>query len=411
MLKYYAKGNSNMNKKQVLTSAVVISLASAVMAPSAYALNWKDGAPAKYHFTYEAGTEGIESVTCSDTNDTASLETLQVGETTTTQTGTIVWRDSYTNVTTFTVDVAPGYELTSLTGKNVVENDFRKNGNGDYEFSFTDKGAEAWCFGKDVAFYLGAEKITYHFVDEDGNEIGSAKVGESIELSNPDEKEGYTFEGWYLDDQKVEGTFTADLITSANDENEIKLEAKYSVNEYPLTIHYYINNNDGQYGSSLVDTESRTVTYGTELTVEELEKDGYKFIGGQGITIGTENNVVNLVKSEPAEEGVGRRDYSFTYADTDAGIDSVTCSVDGNESIVMEKNETVKIETSMNLKDKTVVFTVKTVDGVMPVLNCDTGESNLTDNGDGTYSFTFTRSGYNNTSGKVPHVNFSLTTK
>lgn len=411
MLKYYAKGNSNMNKKQVLTSAVVISLASAVMAPSAYALNWKDGAPAKYHFTYEAGTEGIESVTCSDTNDTASLETLQVGETTTTQTGTIVWRDSYTNVTTFTVDVAPGYELTSLTGKNVVENDFRKNENGDYEFSFTDKGAEAWCFGKDVAFYLGAEKITYHFVDEDGNEIGSAKVGESIELSNPDEKEGYTFEGWYLDDQKVEGTFTADLITSANDENEIKLEAKYSVNEYPLTIHYYINNNDGQYGSSLVDTESRTVTYGTELTVEELEKDGYKVIGGQGITIGTENNVVNLVKSEPAEEGVGRRDYSFTYADTDAGIDSVTCSVDGNESIVMEKNETVKIETSMNLKDKTVVFTVKTVDGVMPVLNCDTGESNLTDNGDGTYSFTFTRSGYNNTSGKVPHVNFSLTTK
>ena len=77
----------------------------------------------------------------------------------------------------------------------------------------------------------------------------------------------------------------------------------------------------------------------------------------------------------------------------------------------MEKNETVKIETSMNLKDKTVVFTVKTVDGVMPVLNCDTGESNLTDNGDGTYSFTFTRSGYNNTSGKVHHVNFSLTTK
>lgn len=400
-----------MNKKQVLTSAVVISLASAVMAPSAYALNWKDGAPAKYHFTYEAGTEGIESVTCSDTNDTASLETLQVGETTTTQTGTIVWRDSYTNVTTFTVDVAPGYELTSLTGKNVVENDFRKNENGDYEFSFTDKGAEAWCFGKDVAFYLGAEKITYHFVDEDGNEIGSAKVGESIELSNPDEKEGYTFEGWYLDDQKVEGTFTADLIASANDENEIKLEARYSANEYPLTIHYYINNNDGQYGSSLVDTESCTVTYGTELTVEELEKDGYKVIGGQGITIGTENNVVNLVKSEPAEEGIGRRDYSFTYADTDAGIDSVTCSVDGSESIVMEKNETVKIETSMNLKDKTVVFTVKTVDGVMPVLNCDTGESNLTDNGDGTYSFTFTRSGYNNTSGKVPHVNFSLTTK
>lgn len=111
-------------------------------------------------------------------------------------------------MTTFTVDVAPGYELTSLTGKNVVENDFRKNGNGDYEFSFTDKGAEAWCFGKDVAFYLGAEKITYHFVDENGNEIGAAKVGESITLSDPADKEGYTFEGWYLNGEKVEGSLT-----------------------------------------------------------------------------------------------------------------------------------------------------------------------------------------------------------
>lgn len=399
-----------MNKKQVLASAAVISLASAVMAPSAYALNWKDGAPAKYHFTYEAGTEGIASVTCSDTNGTASLGTLQVGETTTTQTGTIVWRDSYTNVTTFTVDVAPGYELTSLTGKNVAENDFRKNDNGDYEFSFTDKGAEAWCFGKDVAFYLGAEKITYHFVDQDDNEIGAAKVGESIELSNPAEKEGYTFAGWYLGSDKIDGVLTENMLASANKENEIRLEAKYTVNEYPLTLNYYINNNDGLYGGSLVTTENRNVVYGTELTVEELERGGYKVIGAQGITIGTENNVVNLVKSEPAEEGFGRHDYSFTYGDTDAGIASVTCSVDGSESIAIEKNETVKISTSV-VGSTTVVFTVKTIDGVMPALSCDTGESNLTDNGDGTYSFTFTRSGYNNVWGNIPHVNFSLTTK
>lgn len=401
-----------MNKKQVLASAAVISLASAVMAPSAYALNWKDGAPAKYHFTYEAGTEGIESVTCSDTNGTASLGTLQVGETTTTQTGTIVWRDSYTNVTTFTVDVAPGYELTSLTGKNVAENDFRKTDNGDYEFSFTDKGAEAWCFGKDVAFYLGAEKITYHFVDENGNEIGAAKVGETITLSDPADKEGYTFEGWYLNGGKIEGSLTEGMVVSANEDNKIKLEAKYNANEYPLTINYFINNDDGQYGSSLVDTETRNVEFGTELTVAELEKDDYKVVGGQGITIGTENNVVNLVKSEPAEKGAGRLDYSFTYADTDAGIESVTCSVDGGKAITIDKNETVKIETSMNIaKKKTVVFTVKTVDGAKPALSCDTGESNLTDNGDGTYSFTFTRSGYNSTIGSVPHVNFSLTIK
>ena len=90
----------------------------------------------------------------------------------------------------------------------------------------------------------------------------------------------------------------------------------------------------------------------------------------------------------------------------------MTCSVDGGEAITIDKNETVKIETSTNVvKKKTVVFTVKATNGVVPTLSCDTGESNLTDNGDGTYSFTFTRFGYNNTSEKVPHVNFSLTTK
>ena len=90
----------------------------------------------------------------------------------------------------------------------------------------------------------------------------------------------------------------------------------------------------------------------------------------------------------------------------------MTCSVDGGEAITIDKNETVKIETSTNVvKKRTVVFTVKATNGVVPTLSCDTGESNLTDNGDGTYDFTLTRIGYNNTSEKLPHENFILKTK
>lgn len=95
-----------MNKRQIMTSMVAASLVAAMMAPGAAALNWKDGAPANYHFTYAGDNGGIASVTASDTNGTFSGE-VNVGDTITTQTGTIVWRDSYTNTTTFTIDVKP----------------------------------------------------------------------------------------------------------------------------------------------------------------------------------------------------------------------------------------------------------------------------------------------------------------
>ena len=97
-------------KKRTLKRAAALTLAVAVMAPAASALSWKDGAPANYNFTYGGDNGGIASVKASDTNGTYNGE-IKAGETITTQTGTIVWRDSYTNVTTFTVTTEPCYEL------------------------------------------------------------------------------------------------------------------------------------------------------------------------------------------------------------------------------------------------------------------------------------------------------------
>lgn len=57
-------------KKQIFKQAVALSLAVGVLAPSASALSWKDGALANYRFTYAGDNGGIESVEVSDTNDT-----------------------------------------------------------------------------------------------------------------------------------------------------------------------------------------------------------------------------------------------------------------------------------------------------------------------------------------------------
>lgn len=407
-----------MNKKKIVSSVIVLSLMAAMAAPSVYAgLSWKDGAPVKYNFTYSQGDEGIESVTVSDKNGTASDTELEVGETVTTQTGTIVWRDSYTNVTTFTVKVETGYELVGLTGANVNEDEFKDNGDGTYTFQFTDKGAEVQCFGKDVEFYLDTEKVEYAFVDEAGKTIGSAKIGEPITLKEPAEQEGKEFIGWYLNDEVVKGNLTADMIEKAQD-NKITVEARYNVKEYPLTIRYYINNNDGsEYGGNMVDiSEGIPVPYGTTiddawLTAKGYLRDDYKVIGGEGITIGTDSNTIDLVKSDPAENGAARYDYSFTYAGSDGSIESVTCSVNGSEPFSVDLNETVKVETSGWAWDDNykveITFKVETVGNKNLNLKSNDGEK-VSINEDGSYSFVFTRTGTN--VGKTAHINFSLST-
>ena len=197
-----------MQRKHITKYAVALSMAAMVMVPNAFALNWMDGAPAKYHFTYNGDNGGIASVSASDRNNTFNGK-VEKGQTITTQTGTIVWRDSYTNTTTFTVDVEPGYYLAALTG-NVGDAQFSKQDADTYTFQFTDKGAEAWCFGDDVSFDLVTEKIPYtvNFY-ADGQLINHTKatVNDPLDLSVVPSKEGYSFVGWTLNGKQVGNTF------------------------------------------------------------------------------------------------------------------------------------------------------------------------------------------------------------
>lgn len=393
-----------MNKRQIMTSMVAASLVAAMMAPGVAALNWKDGAPANYHFTYAGDNGGIASVTASDTNGTFS-GAVNIGDTITTQTGTIAWRDSYTNTTTFTVDVKPGYKLTGLNGDNVSTNDFTAVDEDTYTFQFTDKGAEAWCYGKDVVFGLKTEKILYTVNYEvDGKTTSTeATVGDSLELSDEPVKEGYTFTGWYLNDEKLDDTtLTEEMIATADEENTINITAKFEINTYNVRINYYMDNMQGA-PDSMLDT---TVEYMDTPVVSE----GYKLVGGGEIAPVTGDTTINMVKWTPAKEDDWSYEYGFLYNSKDEGVESVEYSIDGGNWTAIDMNEGVKFTTSRDLAEHTIAFRVKVADGKELVLTSN-GGNGVAQNGD-YYMFQFTRTAHQNwKDSNIANVSFNLSTR
>ena len=390
-------------KKQIFKQAAALSLAVAVMAPAASALSWKDGAPANYHFTYAGDNGGIASVTASDKNGTYQGG-MEVGQTITTKTGTIVWRDSYTNVTTFTVDVKPGYVLSELAGQ-VGDAQFTAVDEDTYTFQFTDKGAEAWCYGDDVEFTLLTEKIPYtvNFY-ADGELVNHTKttVNDPLDLSVVPEKEGYTFTGWYVNGEKLTAdTLTEDLIKLAGEDKTLDLTAGFTINNYAVRVEYYEDNTQGQ-PTSVLDTRC---DYGDIPTVS---KD-YKLVGGGEVGPITGDTTLKLVKYTPVAEGDWSYEYGFLYNSKDAGVQSVEYSIDGSDWTAIDVNEGVKFETSRSLDNYAITFRVQVADGMKLVLNSNGGNTVSEENG--YYTFTFNRTAHQGMyNSNIPNVSFDLTT-
>lgn len=387
-------------------------MAAMVMVPNAFALNWMDGAPAKYHFTYNGDNGGIATVFASDRNNTFNGE-VEKGQTITTQTGTIAWRSTYTNTTTFTVDVKPGYYLAALTG-NVGDAQFAKQDADTYTFQFTDKGAEAWCFGDDVSFDLVTEKIPYtvNFY-ADGKLVNHTKatVNDSLDLSVVPYKEGYSFVGWTLNGQLVGDTLTPEMLQSATGNHVISLDAQFTVNTYPVTIRYHLNSNDEDLGGSTSTRDNVQIAYGTQIDEAWLADNyylgAYTMLGGDHtVTVGTNGAVIDLVKK--TDEIDLKNNAYFTLTGKDDGVLWVTCSIN-DKTCAFDVKETAVLSLGSLTNQSVITFNVVVEDGKELTLDCSDGSKNVQKNEDGTYTFQFTRH-HLDISNPSNNVTFSLST-
>ncbi|MCR5113247.1 MAG: InlB B-repeat-containing protein [Acholeplasmatales bacterium] len=112
-------------------------------------------------------------------------------------------------------------------------------------------------------------KVCTLTLDANGGEVSTASLnvtyGEAYELPTPT-REGYTFEGWYNDDTKIETTGTWSTLSSGN----LTLKAKWSIKVCTLTL----DANGGE-----VSIASKNITYGKAYQLPTPTRDGYTFAG------------------------------------------------------------------------------------------------------------------------------------
>lgn len=389
-----------MKTKKLLTGVAAAAVCVATFNPvtiNAAGLSWKDGAQANYHFTYVDGDEGIESVEVADTNGTYKGE-IGEGQTITTKTGTIVWRDSYTNKTTFTVDTKTGYKLVGLNGENVVTNDFKnsESGSDKYTFTFTDKGAEAWCFGKDVKFYLTTEKNVYSLKTEDGTVLTETKIGEipvfSEEIFEEEGKHitGYTINGIHWE----KGTpITEEMILNSKNDC-LCIKPVYEVNRHTVTVQYF----NGGMVSGTPTVVEKNCEYGQVLDKDSLQLSEDQYIVGDddnSITVPDKDITINVV-NRPTESELGYHDFSFTYTgEKDPHVQAVTVQWYGKgDPTPFDLNETAILNTKGQVK-QIIKFFVLVDKGYVPTGELSEKEAqfelvNKFENND-LYQITFTR--------------------
>ncbi len=232
----------------------------------------------EHTFTYKKGDAGIASVSYYDKYGNSG--TISEGKSITTESTLI-----HQNTTTFIVTTKSGYKLVGLTGDNVETNAFTVLGNNQYEFHFTDKSGFDF---KEVSFSLETAKIEYEFIDEEGHSLGTATIGDTISLKDPEDNPDLEFVGWYVGDIKLEGSLTEDIIAYADENNQIKVEAKYEDNKPFWTFKADKNGkvqlNDEAPKDSIVFTKTQVeaLNNGKDDFLFVVPNEGYGFAGCTG---------------------------------------------------------------------------------------------------------------------------------
>lgn len=137
---------------------------------------------------------------------------------------------------------------------------------------------------------------------------------------------GFVFDGWYRDNDKV----------SENSQyvvDNIKSDGTYTAQFKPVNCRIDISVNNSSGGTA---TESRTIEYGENMTLEAWAKDGYRFVGWteNGNTVSTEQEyTVKDISRDMCFVAVFEKDQAKTY--------TITAAASANGTVTPEEKSTV----------------------------------------------------------------------
>ena len=126
----------------------------------------------------------------------------------------------------------------------------------------------AFSFSSCDLLGIGQFDVTFN-VDGEEYQVVRAKVNEVIELPENPTKEGYTFDGWYLDDGSWKKPFVEDTIISNYIFFNTSVYAKFNVVTYSITYNTL--------GGSHTNPTSYNVT--DEISLSDAVNEGYEFVG------------------------------------------------------------------------------------------------------------------------------------
>ena len=143
--------------------------------------------------------------------------------------------------------------------------------------------------------------------------------------------DGFTFEGWFLDDNKVsaDARYVVDNIHG---------DATYVAEFKQVDCHVTVHVNDSNAGTA---TENKTVKYGESITLEASPRDGYQFDGW------TENgNTVSRDSKMQVNRITGDRTFTAVFKKREAKSYTVNAYVGAGSGTITPQGKTTVTEGS-----------------------------------------------------------------
>ncbi|MCQ2387520.1 MAG: InlB B-repeat-containing protein [Clostridia bacterium] len=266
----------------------------------------------------------------------------------------VVIRDSWTkNIYTLTLD-ADGFSVdnlsfnfifdTEISGLPVLTKTDTVYGAVPFLGWFIDneKIAEKWIYGENKTATAKWETETYNIYYDTEKEPSSFYMGTVPTLDIP-QKEGYAFEGWYLDDSYTTAVqFNKPLnktdLEYTGSEYKINLYAKWSLTERTYIIT--LENSDPE-KPEIKDYISHNTLYKTQLPTKT--KTGYNFIGWYEKG-DDEMNIISSIESGVYKEKtyVGKWENKEYQVEFREYIDEENYTV--KETVVFKYNEVISRE-------------------------------------------------------------------